>query len=184
MLNSFKAIAQANASVNTADTPTEALGAHPSNWCGTLNLGTWDNILPFGADVFYSTTSQTEFGEVVKTWTYDRSIRLDLNASTNYKDQQVSPEQIFNIDDAVSARAFVDIRVDSHGEPHALTDIKVLNVRDVAGKFVYWETAGTRKGLSTIFEVDGFTPHTDPWGVVDHISIVIRRCPDQELTIA
>ena len=177
MLNSFRAVAQANASVKPANA---VLGASE---CGTSGSH-WDNLLPFSADVYYSTESQTEFGEIEKVWTFDRTIRVDLNASTNYKDQQVAPEQIFNIDDAISARTFTDIRVDSHGEPHALTSIRVLDVRDASGGFVYWETAGTRKNLSTIFEVDGFTPHTDPWGQVDHISVVIRRCPDQELFFA
>ena len=180
MLNSFQAVAQANASVNTADA---VVGASSPNWCGTMVPNSWESLLPFVADVYYSTTVQTEFGEVEKTWTADRSIRVDLNASTNYKDQQVSPEQIFNVDDAISARTYGDIRVDSNDGLHALTDIRVMNVRGADGKFVYWETAGTRKGLSTVFEVDGFTPHTDPWGVVDHISIVIRRCPDQGWTI-
>lgn len=174
-------------------------------WCGTTNINggsetvldpnspyagcspalplDWGTFTPFKADVYYPTTEQSDMGEVVKVWKADKTIGVDLNASTNYKDQQIQPDQFMRVDDAISARSFNDVRISSSGETYPLTDIRILNVRDVNGRFVYWESGGSRKGRSTVFEVDGITPHTGAWGDVDHFSFVIRRCPDQEAVI-
>ena len=55
-----------------------------------------NTFYPLKADIYYATESQNDFGEMDKQWDFDRSVGVDFNMSTNYKDQQVQPDQLFS----------------------------------------------------------------------------------------
>ena len=140
-----------------------------------------NTYLPLSADVFYATKSQNNFGNVEKTWAFDQTIRCAFTMSTNYKDQQVQSDQMFWVQDMLGGRTIVDPRIDSIGELHSLTDILIDNVRNDQGDNIYMETAGVRKGDSTLFEVSGVLPHNGPFGSVDYYKMVVKRSDAQEM---
>jgi len=135
---------------------------------------------PTRAQVWYATHYQDDFGHVKKTWEADHIIRCEVNQTTNYKDQQVNPDQILIVEDMLSLHTPSDVRVDKDGELHSLTDILITDISDRQGNVVYYESGGTRKGLSTIYEVSGVLPHNSPFGV-DYYKTVVARSMHQEL---
>ena len=134
---------------------------------------------PLVLDVYYSTTTQNEFGELVRVWTRDRSVPCRVASNTNYKDQNVFPEQRMRIMDQINAQITEDIRVDSLGEMHSLTDIMVSNIRSNCRGQVYIESAGERAGESTLYEVIGYLPHVDLFNNLDYVKIVLNRSDEQ-----
>lgn len=137
---------------------------------------------PLVLDVFYSTTTQNELGELIHVWTYDRTIPCRTSSNTNYKDQNIFPDQRLRVVDQINAQIVEDIRIDSFGENHPLTDMLVGNIRaECETGTVYKETAGDRSGLGTLYEVIGYMPHVDPFNRIDYIKIVMSRADEQAL---
>lgn len=139
-----------------------------------------NTFYPLIADVYYATQSQNDFGEIDKQWEYNQSIRVDFSMSTNYKDQQVQADQMMWVQDMITGRTPTDIRKSDTSELYSLTDIIVTNIRNDIGEHIYYETAGPREGLSSLFEVAGVIPHNGPFGVNDYYKIVIKRSMMQE----
>lgn len=131
-------------------------------------------------DVCYSTTTQNSLGELDRVWTYDRTVPCRVASNTNYKDQNIFPGQRMRILDQIDAQVPEDIRVDSFGSMHAMTDIFVCNIRaGCSDGAIYRETSGERTGDSTLYEVMGYMPHVDLFGQVDYIKIVLNRADEQ-----
>ena len=144
------------------------------NWPG-LNT-----FYPTRAQVYYATQQQDDFGAVKKEWIPDHWIRCEVNQTTNYKDQQIVPDQIMIVEDMLSLHTPDDVRIDSAGELHSMTDILIADISDVRGNVIYYESGGTRKGYSTLYEVSGVLPHNSPFGV-DYYKTVVSRSMHQEL---
>ena len=140
-----------------------------------------NTTLPLKADVYYATPVQNTFGQVEKTWTFDQTIRCAFNMTTNYKDQQIQPDQMFWVQDILGGRTIVDPRIDSNGNTHAMTDVLITKIRNDQEVEIYLETAGVRDGLSTVFEIAGVLPHNGPFASVDYYKTVIKRSDIQEL---
>lgn len=135
---------------------------------------------PLKADIYYATESQNDFGEIDREWELDRVIRVDMNMSTNYKDQQVQPDQFFWIQDMLNGMTPTDIRVSEGGTLYSLTNIIITNIRNTQDVVTYSESAGERAGSPTLYEVSGLLPHSDPWGNVDYYKLVLKRSELQE----
>lgn len=138
-------------------------------------------FFPQIADVYYATQTQNDFGDIEKTWSYNQQVRLQLNMSTNYKDQQMQPDQFFFMEDILDGRCRTDVRISKDGATYAMTDILLTNIRNDVNKVIYHETAGIREGQPSVYEVAGVLPHLDPFGCVDYYKVVIKRSDMQEL---
>ena len=73
-----------------------------------------------------------------------------------------------------------DLRIGDNQSPYSLTNILVTNIRNGSGEVIYYESAGERSGLPTLYEVSGLLPHNDPWGKVDYYKLVLKRSELQE----
>ena len=83
--------------------------------------------------------------------------------------------------DQINAQITEDIRIDSLGEMHALTDILVTNIVAGCGGVVYKETAGERAGDTTVYELIGYMPHVDLFNNIDYVKIVLSRTDEQAI---
>lgn len=137
---------------------------------------------PLQLDVHYSTTLQNDLGELEHVWTFDRTVNCRVASNTNYKDQNVFPEQRLRMLDQINAQVVEDIRIDSLGGMHSLNDIMVGNIRQECGGVIYKETAGDRAGDSTFYEVIGYSPHVGLFGKVDYVKVVLNRADQQVAT--
>jgi hypothetical protein len=141
-----------------------------------------NTFLPLKLDLYYATTSQNDFGSVEKVWAFSQTIRANLSMSTNYKDQQIQPDQVFWVQDILSGRTLVDPRITALGALHSMTNVLITNIRNDKDIPMFVETVGELDGTSTVFELGGVLPHMGPFGDVDYYKIVIKRSDMQELS--
>jgi len=66
---------------------------------------------------------------------------------------------------------------------YSITNIIITNIRDNQGNAIYSESAGPRKGQSTIFEVSTSNPIVGPFGKVDYYKLVISRSDNQAVDL-
>ena len=158
-------------------------------------------LWPLCAVVWYATQLQDEFGHVRKTWRADHILQCNVNQTTNYKDQQVVPDQILIVEDMLALQTLDDVRIAKQepyaGQMYSLTDILISGLGypengthgevgkgPAANEYginpVYYESGGTRQGLSTLYEISGVLPHNGFEGN-DYFKVVISRSMHQEL---
>lgn len=134
---------------------------------------------PMCADIFYPIVEQAIYGNVKKQWVHDRTVATSLASAGSAMSEDVKPNQNITQEFVIVGRLKTDIRVSSKGERNSITNIVVSNIKDRHGNSVYNETAGTRSGKSTIFEVASLEPFVGPFGAVDYYKIVLRRSENQ-----
>lgn len=142
-----------------------------------------DFMFPMQADIFYPDVEQSAYGNITKTWKLDRKIACSFNpAGTAFK-EEVTPNVDLTFDSLLVGRARKDIRVSSLQESFSITNIVVSNISDKNGNEIYIETAGPRKGKSTIFEVATIQPFNGPFGSIEYYKIILRRSENQGTTV-
>lgn len=142
-----------------------------------------DFMFPMQAEIFYPDVEQSAYGNVTKTWRSDRKVACSFNpAGTAFK-EEVNPRIDITQDSLLIGRTRQDIRMSSLNEANALTNIVVSNITDTAGNEIYIETAGPRKGKSTIFEIATIQPFNGPFGGIEYYKIVLRRSENQGTTV-
>ena len=142
-------------------------------------------LYPMFAVVWYAAHDQDDFGHIKKKWFPDHIFYSNVSQTTNYKDQQITPDQIMIVEDILALQTLDDVRVDRFGGLHSMTDILIshlgyYNAYDRGFKDIYYESGGTRKGKPTLFEVSGVLPHNGFEGN-DYFKVVISRSMHQEL---
>lgn len=142
-----------------------------------------DFMFPMQADIFYPDVEQSAYGNITKTWKLDRKIACSFNpAGTAFK-EEVTPNVDLTFDSLLIGRGRGDIRVSSLKESFSITNIVVSNISDKNGNEIYVETAGPRKGKSTIFEVATIQPFNGPFGSIEYYKIILRRSENQGTTV-
>ena len=142
-----------------------------------------DFMFPMQADVFYPDVEQSAYGNVTKTWKLDRKIACSLNpAGTAFK-EEITAKIDMTQDSLLLGRTRQDIRFSSLKESFPLTNIVVSNITDKNGNEIYIETAGPRKGKSTIFEIATIQPFSGPFNTVEYYKVVLRRSENQGTTV-
>jgi hypothetical protein len=134
---------------------------------------------PMLADIYHPTIQQSAYGGIAKTWTIDRTVAGNfIRAGAETKE-----ELIVNIDltqdSLLIARVRSDMRFAEDGDPNALTSVLVTNIRDINNNVLYFETAGPRSAGPTIYEIATQQPFINPFGRIEHYTIVLRRSENQ-----
>lgn len=142
-----------------------------------------DFMFPMQAEVFYPDIEQSAYGNVTKNWRLDRKFACSFNTAGTAFKEEVNPRIDITQDSLLVGRARQDIRTSSLNESNALTNIIVSNIINSAGEEIYVETAGPRKGKSTIFEIATIQPFNGPFGAVEYYKIVLRRSENQGTTV-
>ena len=140
---------------------------------------TTDFIYPMLADVFHPIVTQGVHGNVKKQWILDRTIAGSFAPVGGAGNEEVKPNVNITQESILLARVKTDIRFSSHEDRNAITNVLVSNIKDKFGNQIYVETAGTRAGKATIFEVATVEPFVGPFGKVEYFKIVLRRSENQ-----
>ena len=143
------------------------------------NCETTDLYFPMLADLYFPIISQGTFGEVKKQWVFDRTIALNAMAYSRKGMGEITPAVFLQYKDMLVARTKTDIRISTNESSDALTNILLTNIRNAAGKIIYMESAGTRAGRGTIYEIAAYDPHFAPYGDIDYYAMTIRRSENQ-----
>ncbi len=145
-----------------------------------INLcNTTDFMYPLKADVYYPVVEQGAYGNVQKTWVVDRTIVCNFAPAGTAWGEEVKPNPLINIDSILLGRVVDDLRISSLDAKDSITNIILTNIRTRNDQPIYVETAGTRAGRSTIFEIASSEPILNPFGDIEYYKVVIRRSENQ-----
>ena len=142
-----------------------------------------DFMFPMKAEIFYPDLEQSAYGNVTKTWRSDRKFACSFNPAGTALKEELGAKVDLTLDSLLLGRARQDLRVSSLNESNAMTNIVVSNITDRTGNEIYVETAGPRKGKSTIFEIATIQPFSGPFGSVEYYRVVLRRSENQGTTV-
>ncbi len=138
-----------------------------------------DFIYPMKADIYFPILAQGEYGQPKKDWVYDRTIICNATPVGGVGTEDIKPEAFLQYENKLIVRTKNDPRVSSNNANNATTNILVTNVRDAGDNVIYKETAGTRSGRGTIYEIATVEPFTGPFGSVEYYKMLWRRTENQ-----
>lgn len=132
---------------------------------------------PMTADLYYSSGEQNDFGEMVSTWTKDRTIKCSAikeRPSTTVQNK-ITSQKFIEYEFRLDFRTNEDVLVASDGTSYALTEIIITNIKDPSGKVVWFESSSQ----ATVFELGNVEPMFDPFHNYFGARILLRRADDQ-----
>jgi hypothetical protein len=139
---------------------------------------TTDFTYPLLADVYYPIVETGAYGNTKKTWVLDRTIACFFNPAGRKTKEDVGVESKIDLDNLVIGRVKNDLSQSSN-DSYSITNIIIANIRDSSGNSIYNESAGIRKGSSTIFEIASLNPVVGPFGKIEYYKTLIRRSENQ-----
>ena len=139
---------------------------------------TTDFAYPLLADIYYPIVETGAYGNSKKTWVLDRTIACFFNPAGRKTKEDVNSENKLELDNLLVGRVRNDL-TQTDSESYSVTNIIIANIRDRSGNFIYNESAGVRKGNSTIFEVASLNPIVGPFGTIEYYKVLVRRSENQ-----
>ena len=144
-----------------------------------MSCDTKDFRFPMQAEVYYPIIEQGAYGNVAKTWTFDKVIVGNfVYAGSNYKEEIDINIEVLK-DSLLTSRVKDVIRKSSFDETFGLTNIILTNIKDKNCNEIYVESDGPRVGKSTLFEIATFQPFVGPFGSVEYYKMILRRSENQ-----
>ena len=137
-----------------------------------------DFMYPMKADVYYPIVEQGAYGNVQKTWVFNRTIICNFSKDGTV-DEEVKPNVNITLKKVLMGRTKKDIRFSQENNADAITNVVITNIRTRTDIPLYIETSGVRAGKSTIYEIESQSPIIGPFGEPEHFALVIRRSENQ-----
>lgn len=140
-----------------------------------------DFIYPLYADIYYATIAQGPYGQVDKSWTFDRTVVCNASPVGGASKEKLEPAEFLKYEDKLVARAKSDLRIMSDGTNMDMTNILITNIRDRNDLLLYKETSGPRKGEGTLYEIGALEPLYGPFQYIEYYKMLWRRTESQVL---
>jgi hypothetical protein len=130
------------------------------------------------ADVYYPIVEQGAYGNVQKTWVFNRTIICNFSKDGTV-DEEVKPNVNITLKKVLMGRTKRDIRFSQENNADAITNVVITNIRTRTDVPLYIETSGVRAGKSTIYEIESQSPIIGPFGDPEYYALAIRRSENQ-----
>ena len=137
-----------------------------------------DFMYPMKADVYYPIVEQGAYGNVQKTWVFNKTIVCNFSKDGTV-DEEVKPNVNITLKKVLMGRTKRDIRFSQENNADAITNVVITNIRTRTDVPLYIETSGVRAGKSTIYEIESQSPIIGPFGDPDYYALAIRRSENQ-----
>ena len=137
-----------------------------------------DFMYPMKADVYYPIVEQGAYGNVQKTWVFNRTIICNFSKDGTV-DEEVKPNVNITLKKVLMGRTKKDIRFSQENNADAITNVVITNIRTRTDVPLYRETSGVRAGKSTIYEIESQSTIIGPFGDPDYYALAIRRSENQ-----
>ena len=137
-----------------------------------------DFMYPMKADVYYPIVEQGAYGNVQKTWVFNKTIICNFSKDGTV-DEEVKPNVNITLKKVLMGRTKRDIRFSQEENTEAITNVVITNIRTRTDVPLYIETSGVRAGKSTIYEIESQSPIIGPFGDPDYYALAIRRSENQ-----
>lgn len=148
--------------------------------------GSLDTILyPMTADVYYAEEEQSQYGNIVKRWVFDRTVNCsaitaaagDLNGEVRVRDRSISyTSDIF-------FRTNEDVRKRSNNKYYPINSVAITNIRDASGQPAWINTENLKTKAETVktkYEVKTVIPSFDEFGNIGMYRTYISRSATQK----
>ena len=146
-----------------------------------MECDTPDFMFPLYADIYYPIITQGAYNEVKKEWVFDRTITCSATSVGGAGEEEIKPAEFLQYENKLVARSRTDLRITSTENKQAITNILITNIRNMGGELIYKETAGTRKGRGTIYEVATLEPFLGPFNNIEYYKMLWRRSENQSV---
>ena len=137
-----------------------------------------DFMYPMKADVYYPIVEQGAYGNVKKTWVFNKTVVCNFSKDGTV-DEEVKPNVTITLKKVLMGRTKRDIRFSQEDSADALTNVVITNIRTRTDVPLYIETSGVRAGKSTIYEIESQSPIIGPFGDPEYYALAIRRSENQ-----
>ena len=141
-----------------------------------------DFMYPMKADVYYPIVEQGAYGNVQKTWVFNKTVVCNFSKDGTV-DEEVKPNVNITLKKVLMGRTKRDIRFSQEENTEAITNVVITNIRTRTDVPLYIETSGIRAGKSTIYEIESQSPIIGPFGDPDYYALAIRRSENQSSDI-
>lgn len=148
--------------------------------------GSLDTILyPMTADLYYAEEEQSQYGNIVKKWVFDRTVKCsaitaaagDLNGELRVKDRSITyTSDIF-------FRTNEDVRKRSNNKYYPINSVSITNIRDASGEPAWINTENLKTKAETVktkYEVKTVIPSFDEFGNIGMYRVYISRSATQK----
>ena len=137
-----------------------------------------DFMYPMKADVYYPIVEQGAYGNVTKTWIFNKTVVCNFSKDGTVE-EEVKPNVNITLKKVLTGRTKKDIRISQENNADAITNVVITNIRTRTDVPLYIETSGIRAGKSTIYEIESQSPIIGPFGDPDYYALAIRRSENQ-----
>jgi len=137
-----------------------------------------DFMYPMKADVYYPIVEQGAYGNVQKTWVFNKTVICNFS-KIKRTEEEVKPNVNITLKQTLVGRTKMDIRVSQEDNADSITNVVITNIRTTADVPLYIETSGLRAGKSTIYEIESQSPIIGPFGDPEYYALTIRRSENQ-----
>ena len=137
-----------------------------------------DFLYPMKADVYYPIVEQGAYGNVQKTWVFNKTIICNFSKDGTV-DEEVKPNVNITLKKILMGRTKKDIRFSQENNADAITNVVITNIRTRTDVPLYIETSGVRAGKSTIYEIESQSVIIGPFGDPEYYALAIRRSENQ-----
>jgi len=150
---------------------------------------TFDNILyPMTADIYYAVEIQSEYGNITRTWQFDRTVNCSaISAISGVLDGELKvKDKSFDYNSSLFFRTNVDIRKSESGKYYPITATAVTNMRDPNGDPVWINTENLKTKAETVktkYEVKTIIPSFDMFHNIGMYRVFLTRSANQKWDI-
>ena len=137
-----------------------------------------DFMYPMKADVYYPIVEQGAYGNVQKTWVFNKTVVCNFSKNGTV-DEEVKPNVNITLKKVLMGRTKRDIRLSQENNADAITNVVITNIRTKTDVPLYIETSGVRAGKSTIYEIESQSVIIGPFGDPEYYALAIRRSENQ-----
>jgi len=148
-----------------------------------MSCDTGDFRYPMQAQIFYPIVDQSAYGQIDKTWNFDRSVYCNVESAGSSIKKELDPNVLVTRDQLLIGRFKEDIRLSYMDENFETTNILITNIVDKHCNLVYKESGGPRSDKGTLFEIATIQPFMNPFGRIEHYRVVLKRSENQELDV-
>jgi hypothetical protein len=138
------------------------------------------------ADLYYGTEVQSEYGQMVRTWKFDRTINcsaVSIVASERVEVELRVKDRSLDYNNNLILRTNEDIRKGSDGKYRPITAVSVTNIKDASGNptWINTENLKSREGTTmTKYEIKAVIPSLDMFNNVSMYRIYLSRSSAQK----
>lgn len=145
-----------------------------------------DIMFAMSADLYYAENDQNDFGDMTKTWHFNR--RIKCSAITALADKTLMPElkpsEFLSLANNLYFRTDTDVRLqefdqlDKDPVIHPITEILITNIKDNNGNNAYPDYLGPTK-----YEVATVVPTFNEFQARNFFRVYVQRSQDQRVEL-